>query len=509
MFVALLLVIGVILLFRRKALRLDLKLGVRRVLGISLITLLMLEVALRLVMGGAEVGSLYQFRRDGLNDGRCVGLKPGAQLDFTGVLKRIPPVRQEVNGLGYRGLERSRSKSRGVFRVGALGDSYTYGQDVTTTETLPAQLEVVLADLTGQPTEVLNFGIGGAQLEDLVPQAQYFVSQWHPDLIVYFMHWNDLDTSLCAWTSGFRFRIASLSRHVYLLRLLRVLSFSRQRPQGSDNQSRGIAFRARIRELRDVSRSMGANLAIVVLGDPVEPPAKQEVNHPSPALIKTMTEFNILWLDARAWMGTNGGPAELPRIPWDFHLTPGANREAAARVARWLIASHLVPTRVGDLLWRDSTRSALPTTPVTLPLHVAVGDSTARRWLQSGWGKDESSGGRSYVWSIALQSVLMIPLPRKRNIQMAFEVLPFVFPSSPPQVVSIILNGIVVQEVALRPELAKYSVVFPAKALVNGLDTLEFRYAYARSPRAVLSTSGDDRPLAVAWYSIDFAVEEP
>ena len=60
-----------------------------------------------------------------------------------------------------------------------------------------------------------------------------------------------------------------------------------------------------------------------------------------------------------------------------------------------------------------------------------------------------------------------------------------------------------------RPGLAKYSVILPAKALADGLDTIELRYAWARTPREVISKSADVRQLAAAWYSIDFAARSP
>jgi hypothetical protein len=51
--------------------------------------------------------------------------------------------------------------------------------------------------------------------------------------------------------------------------------------------------------------------------------------------------------------------------------------------------------------------------------------------------------------------------------------------------------------------------MLPAGALSGSLDTIEFRYAYARMPREVLRESPDTRLLAVAWYSIDFTAVAP
>ena len=143
---------------------------------------------------------------------------------------------------------------------------------------------------------------------------------------------------------------------------------------------------------------------------------------------------------------------------------------------------------------------------VSLPLRLDIGDSAARRWMQAGWHRGEGEG-RTYAWSDGARSVLTVPLPRGGDIRMDFEALPFEFPRSPDQRVTIVLNGTVLEERPLRSGLQKYSVILPAAALSEPLSTLEFRYAWARKPQEV-GGSADVRTLAVAWFSIDFASRE-
>jgi hypothetical protein len=143
---------------------------------------------------------------------------------------------------------------------------------------------------------------------------------------------------------------------------------------------------------------------------------------------------------------------------------------------------------------------------VSLPLHVDIGNRTARPWMQTGWSDDEASGAESYVWSDGPESVLTIPLPDTADIDMHFEALPFVFPRSPGQRIAVVVNGVRVDEIQLQPGKAQYSVELPATALRAPVDTLVFRYAYSRVPHDVLPNSADVRSLAVAWYRIDFAV---
>lgn len=166
--------------------------------------------------------------------------------------------------------------------------------------------------------------------------------------------------------------------------------------------------------------------------------------------------------------------------------------------------------RIDDLSfspWRVTrwTSWASPHGSVALPFRVDIGDSTARQWMRAGWQRDEGLGGETFAWSDGDRSMLTIPLPPGRDIRMHFGALPFAFPQSPAQRVTVVLNGTVVEGVPLQPGLHRYSVNLPAAALHQLLDTLEFRYAYARVPRNVLPNSADKRELAVAWHSITFA----
>jgi hypothetical protein len=129
--------------------------------------------------------------------------------------------------------------------------------------------------------------------------------------------------------------------------------------------------------------------------------------------------------------------------------------------------------------------------------------------MLDGWGIDEGSGDKTYAWSKGGQSILAVPLPTGADIRMDFEVLPFVFRRSPAQRVTIVVNGTVIDEVQLSPELQSYSVILPAKALGPSPQTVEFRYAYARAPRDVVKGSPDERELAVAWFRLDFAPVNP
>ena len=135
-------------------------------------------------------------------------------------------------------------------------------------------------------------------------------------------------------------------------------------------------------------------------------------------------------------------------------------------------------------------------------LHVALGDSSTRKWLRTGWNQNESAGRETWVWSQGPSSVIELPLPTGRDLLMVLDCQPFTFTGSPRQTVAIVLNGMSIATVALRPGRQTYSVALPGAAL-RPSNTIEFHYAYARRPQEVDRQSGDTRSLAVLWRSID------
>ncbi|HMC55906.1 MAG TPA: hypothetical protein VKH19_12075 [Gemmatimonadaceae bacterium] len=141
--------------------------------------------------------------------------------------------------------------------------------------------------------------------------------------------------------------------------------------------------------------------------------------------------------------------------------------------------------------------------PVSLPLHLAIGDSAAP-FLMGGFYPPESIDVRTFRWSRGRQSEIDVPLPVGSDIRMDFGVSPLDFPRSDRQRITISLNDIVIATVALQPGLHTYSATLPARLLGAAPAMLNFRYRFAATPHNVLRGSIDTRELAVAWYSIDF-----
>lgn len=156
-----------------------------------------------------------------------------------------------------------------------IGDSFAFGLGVGAEDTIAVALENALGAKLERRVEVLNFGIPGLNVEEIVDQYQSFASRWSPDVVLYLVVDNDLDHGLCDGAvrllAGDDWRAAlvqwsSALRLAYLLSVKsRVEAESRRLatdPGGPDR------FMAAVRRLETLVRGQNAQLGIVILGWP-------------------------------------------------------------------------------------------------------------------------------------------------------------------------------------------------------------------------------------------------
>ena len=137
---------------------------------------------------------------------------------------------------------------------------------------------------------------------------------------------------------------------------------------------------------------------------------------------------------------------------------------------------------------------------------IDFGTPTARPHLRSGWSTDEGSGNASWVWSLGRESVLEFFLHEPRELPVTFRCFPFQFPGSPPQRISIAVNGVDLQTVRLLDGSKPYQIILPAVALKTGKNQLQFRYAYSRSAIAVMPDSVGQRILSKVTLQVSQAI---
>jgi hypothetical protein len=105
-------------------------------------------------------------------------LKPGG----TGYYQMGIP--GNANSHGHRDVETSLKKPPGVFRILALGDSFTAGSNVRQEETYPKVLERHLRSAYGSQIEVVNAGTGGWEPFQYAQYFEHYGYQFEPDLIL-------------------------------------------------------------------------------------------------------------------------------------------------------------------------------------------------------------------------------------------------------------------------------------------------------------------------------------
>lgn len=306
---------------------------------LPIFVLIVTEVVLRVFMGNMAVTE--EILDPG--DGRCLGLKPGFELEYTGWLTRIPAVTHDANSLGYRGRPHPKEKPEGVFRIAMLGDSFVYGQGVNTEETFCARLEEVLARRGYDGVEVLNFGIPGLNIEESTEQLRFFASQWNPDLALFVLFSNDLEPSICSMDRDHSW-LWGLLYYSYTARLLLMpsrifMAVGEEGPPAGD-QERVARLRTALHDMRTASADCGAGLGVIALDDPlVDPRAERLAGELPDAAVERKLRpifeaLELSWCNAVPWMMQRG----CGRIPGEGHFTAEGNRCVAERMADWLVA---------------------------------------------------------------------------------------------------------------------------------------------------------------------------
>ena len=96
----------------------------------------------------------------------------------------------DLNSQRFRGPEFTSQKSEERLRVACLGDSHTFGEGVSESETWPAQLRLLLGDRA----EVINAGVNAYDTLQEVLWYERFVEPFDPDLVVLAYFVNDVAT---------------------------------------------------------------------------------------------------------------------------------------------------------------------------------------------------------------------------------------------------------------------------------------------------------------------------
>lgn len=254
--------------------------AVGRVAAVTTVTLVLLEVSLRLVNAFSPI---FIFYSDSF--GRYRG-QPGA-----------PHFDARLNSRGFNDVEREVSRAARVrHRVVAIGDSFAFGV-VPRANNYLALLERALA--TDGSVEVINMGVAGTEPRDYLAILVEEGLAFHPDLVVVgFYIGNDFEArarkpyehSYVATLGHFLWTLGRAGRSVVVNRdatagayddgapsleeeaFRRILMDRAAIYMGEDAALTGPAARAAgyLREMRDLSAGAGAEFLVVLLPDEVQ-----------------------------------------------------------------------------------------------------------------------------------------------------------------------------------------------------------------------------------------------
>ncbi len=196
------------------------------------------------VVGLFEVGlrvSGYQVLED-LTDGREFAVRTSADPELVyeltpGAEGRIWNCDVSINSGGFRDQEYALQKPEGTARIIALGDSITFGNGLPIDETWTSFLEHHL-NLRVPGTEVLNFGVGGYDIDQEVRLLETKGLAYDPDFVILAYCVNDLATvsvnlETLARLESFRRGVLSWSR---VAQWLTTHAFSEQLDHGQQRQ---------------------------------------------------------------------------------------------------------------------------------------------------------------------------------------------------------------------------------------------------------------------------------
>ena len=116
---------------------------------------------------------------------------PRGHIHVSGRSMRLMGVDVSINSKGLRDREFAYSKPAGVFRILALGDSFTMGWGVPVEDTFSKRIEKIL-DRTSK-VEVLNGGVGNYNTLQELTAYELEYSKYDPDLVLLCFYVNDAE----------------------------------------------------------------------------------------------------------------------------------------------------------------------------------------------------------------------------------------------------------------------------------------------------------------------------
>ncbi len=266
-----------------------------------------------------------------------------------------------VNRMGLRGPE-IEEKRAGEFRILALGDSLVYGQGVGDDDTLPAQLERVLAERDPEHRwTVVNAGHRAYDTRQELALLEELGERIDPDLVILFWYRNDLfgreiqgtferleargrvafdtGTRVEGWQRAKWYAREALRRSALVMFLHDFAKRIRSEPPSADVVALGLVeLGKRLEHFRTLAEQRGARALFAVIADR-QALVDEGARSVEERAFEQARERGITCLDLfpalREHVEQSG---RLPVLPFDGHYTAEGNRAMAEAAADAVLA---------------------------------------------------------------------------------------------------------------------------------------------------------------------------
>lgn len=312
----------------------------------TVISVLLLEQATRCYLFGSacfdksRMSSLVPFTLSGFVEASPFGdihytLKPGQSGWF-----KLAQFHSNADGQAET-TDYSQQKPPGVYRIIVLGDSYSMASGIDTDKSYHALLETSLNQAAGAHRyEIINFSVGGYNLEQYTAVLEHIAAHWQPDEIwIGFCAFNDFiqhETPLTTRTPFSGWQASSYSTS-FALETWRTWQRAKQQERMQNDWNGEISpetqafIGAEFSRIQKQARELQARVKVIFLD-----------NRPYPAaLINNMRTLSAAhgfgFIDVtHAFTGTK-------LLDYSIHPLDGHPNEAAHRIFSRIIQQHLQP----------------------------------------------------------------------------------------------------------------------------------------------------------------------
>jgi lysophospholipase L1-like esterase len=261
------------------------------------------------------------------------------------------------NPEGFRDYQYEITKPNNIFRIIALGDSFTEGFGVSINETWPKKLEKKLNQLNfSKKFEVLNFGRNGAGTLEEVELFKEKGLKYNPDMVILLFYPNDWENSIQIkkrveelWqmykNGSFKFsktveeKIKELnaseedvSRLVYLIALSEFYNYAAQRGLGNIWKEN---VESPLKELIDICKERKIELVIVGIDL-----SMTRIENEQELLNIFFHKYGISFLDLTSYFDFPWDENEL-RLP-DMHLSEKGYELLSTKLLEFLLQTNKI-----------------------------------------------------------------------------------------------------------------------------------------------------------------------